>query len=180
MTHNSTIDLTENNKSKPSGSQNQDDNLQAVTNNSNKKLKDNKTTLHNYLSKSSNSINVPRKSNTLIVGDFILIRVDGWRLNKRMKSNVSVRSIPGTSTNAKIHHVKECLEDISPDTVILPHVTNDLKSGNTSEKIATDIVNLALTIQNEKTKVFISGLTIRNDSLDKRRIEVNQFLERKY
>ena len=180
MTHNSTIDLTENNKSKPSGSQNQDDNLQAVTNNSNKKLKDNKTTLHNDLSKSSNSINVPRKSNTLIVGDFILKRVEGWRLNKRMKSNVLVRSIPGTSTNGKIHHVKECLEDISPDTVILHHVTNDLESGNTSEKIATDIVNLALTIQNEKTKVFISGLTIRNDSLDKRRIEVNQFLERKY
>ena len=42
-------------------------------------------------------------------------------------------------------------------------------------------VNLALIIQNEKTKVFISGLIIRNDNenLDKRRKEVNQFLERK-
>ena len=41
-------------------------------------------------------------------------------------------------------------------------------------------VNLALTIQNEKTKVFISGLIIRNDNqnLDKRWKEVNQFLER--
>ena len=179
MTHNLTIDLTENEKCKPSGLQTRDDNLQAITNNNNKKLKDNKTTLHKDPSKSSKSINVPRK-NTLIVVDFILKHVEGWRLNKRMKSNVLVRSIPGTSTNGKIYHVKECLEDISPDTVILHHVTNDLESGNTSEKIATDIVNLALTIQNEKTKVFISGLTIRNDSLDKRRIEVNQFLERKY
>ena len=50
----------------------------------------------------------------------------------------------------------------------------DLKSGNLSQKIATDIVNLALTIRSEKTKVFISGLTIRNDNLDKRRKEVNQ------
>ena len=41
MTHNSTFDLTENNKCKPSGSQTQDDNLQAITNNNNKKLKDN-------------------------------------------------------------------------------------------------------------------------------------------
>ena len=114
------------------------------------------------------------------MGDSILKHVEGWRLNKRMKSNVSVRSIPGASTNGMIHHIKGCLEDISPDTVILHHGTNDLKSGNTSEKIATDIVNLALTIQNEKTNVFISGLTIRNDNLDKRRIEVNQFLERKY
>ena len=42
-------------------------------------------------------------------------------------------------------------------------------------------VNLALIIQNEKTKVFISGLIIRNDNenLDKRRKEVNQFSERK-
>ena len=152
--------------------------MQAITNNSNKKLKDNKTTLHKDPSKSSKSINVPRK-NTLIVLNSILKHVEGWRLNKRMKSNVSVRSIPGASTNGMIHHVKGCLEDISPDTVILHHGTNDLKSGNTSEKIATDIVNLALTIQNEKTKVFISGLTIRNDNLDKRRKEVKQFLERK-
>ena len=40
-------------------------------------------------------------------------------------------------------------------------------------------VSLALTIQNEKNKVFISGLTVRNDNLDKRQKEVNQFEERK-
>ena len=105
----------------------------------------------------------------------ILKHVEGWHLKKRVRSNVSVTSIPGALTNGMVHHVKGCLEDISPGTVILHHGTNDLKSGNTSEKIATDIVNLALTIQNEKTKVFISGLTIRNDNLDKRRKEVNQF-----
>ena len=97
-----------------------------------------------------------------------------------MKSNVSVRSIPGASTNGVIHHVKGWVEDIWPDTVILHHGTNDIKSGNTSEKIATDIVNLALTIQSEKTKVFISGLTTTNDNLDKKRKEVNQSLERKF
>ena len=56
---------------------------------------------------------------------------------------------------------------------------NRLKSGNTSKKIATDIVNLASTIQNEETKVSIPGLTIRNGNLDKRRKEVNQFFEKK-
>ena len=153
MTHNSTIDLTENNKCKTSGSQTRDDNLQAMTNNNKKKLKGNKMTLHKDHSKSSKSINLPRK-NTIIRCDSILKHLEGWHLNKRMKSNVSVRSIPGASTNCLSHHVKGCLEDISPDTVILHHGTNDLKSGNTSEKIATD-------------KVFISGLTIRNDNLDK-------------
>ena len=95
MTRNSTIDLTENNKCKPSGSQTRDDNLQAIANNNNNtKLKDNKATLHKDPLKSSKSINVPRK-NTLIVGDSILRHVEDWRLNKRMKSNVSVRPISG-------------------------------------------------------------------------------------
>ena len=170
MTQNSTIDLTENNKCKPSGSQTRDDNLQAIANNKdNKKLKDNKTTPYEDPSKSSKSINVPRK-NALVTGDSISKHVEGWCLNKRMKSNVLARSIPGASTNGMVHYVKGCL----PNTVILHHGTNDLKSGNTSEKIATDIVHLALTIQNEKNKVFISGLTIRNDNLDKRWKEVNQ------
>ena len=74
------------------------------------------------------------------------------------------------------HHVKGYLEGISPDTVILHHGTNDLKSGNTSEKTATAIIKLALTIQIEKNKVFISGLTIGNDFLHKRRKEINKIL----
>ena len=35
MAHNSTIDLTENNKCKPTGSQTRDDNFQAIVNNNN-------------------------------------------------------------------------------------------------------------------------------------------------
>ena len=114
MAHNSTIDLTENNKCKPTGSQTRDDNFQAIVNNSNNnnKLKDNKTTPHKDPSKNSKSINVPRK-NTLIVGDSILKHVEGWCLNKRMKSNVSVRCIPGASTNGMVHHVKGCLLDFA-------------------------------------------------------------------
>ena len=120
MVHNSTIDLTENNKSKPSGAQTWDDNLQAKANNnnSNKKLTDNKTTPHKDPSKKSKFMNGPRR-NTLIVGDSILKHVERRRLNERMKSNVSVRSIPSASKNGMVYHVKGCLEDISPDTVIL-------------------------------------------------------------
>ena len=71
-----------------------------------------------------------------------------------MKSNVSVTSIPGASTNGKAHDVKVCLEDISPDNVILHYGTNDLKAGNASVKISIDIVNLALTIRSEKKESF--------------------------
>ena len=156
MAHNSTTDLTENNKCKPRGSQTRGDNFQAIVNNSkNNKLKDIKITPHKDPSRNAKSINVPRK-NTPIVGESILKHTEGWCLNRRMKSNVSVRSIAGDSTNCIVHHAKGCVEDILLDTVSLHHGTNYLKSGKTSEKIATDIVNLALTIQSEKIKVFIS------------------------
>ena len=62
MAHNYTIDLTENNKCKPLGSQTRDHNFKAiVNNNNNKKLKYNKTTPHKDPLKNSKSINVPRK-----------------------------------------------------------------------------------------------------------------------
>ena len=79
MAQNCTIDLTENSKSKPSGSQTRDDNLRAIANNKNSN-KDNKATPQKDPLKNSKSINVPRK-NTLIVGDSILKFVEGWRLN---------------------------------------------------------------------------------------------------
>ena len=52
------------------------------------------------------------------------------------------------------HHVKESLEDMSSDTVISQQGTNDLKSGNTSERISIDSVNLALSIESEKNQDF--------------------------
>ena len=66
MTHNSNIDLTENKKCKPSGSQTRHDNLQAIANNINNKLKDHKAALHKDPSKSLKSINVPSKNNYLV------------------------------------------------------------------------------------------------------------------
>ena len=66
------------------------------------------------------------------------------------------------------HNVKESLEDMSSDTVISQQGTNDLKSGNTSQRISIDSVNLALSIKVKKTKIFISVLTMKNDNLDKR------------
>ena len=62
MTHNCTIDLTGNNKSKPSGSQIQHENSQATANNNNNQtLKGSETTPHKDSSKNSKFINGPSK-----------------------------------------------------------------------------------------------------------------------
>ena len=63
MAYNDTIDLIENDKSKPSSSQTRDDNLQAIANNSNiKKIKENKITSHQGTSKNLKSIINPKKT----------------------------------------------------------------------------------------------------------------------
>ena len=93
-----------------------------------------------------------------------------------MKPTVSVRSIPGAITKGMIHHVKSCLEDTFPDFVILHHGTNDLNDNITSEEIAD---NLAASIKTSKKKIFVSGLVIRKDELNKKGKEVNELLKDK-
>ena len=94
-----------------------------------------------------------------------------------MRPTVSVRSIPGATTKDMIHHVKGCLEDTSPD-FILHHGTNDLNSSSTSEEIADKILNIP-SIKTSKNQVFVFGLVIRKDKLNKKANEVNELLKNK-
>ena len=87
---------------------------------------------------------------TLIMRDSTNKNVDGWRLNQRMKSIVSVRSISGARTKAMKDHVMGYLEDGSPDTILLHHGTNDLRSEESAEKIASNVKNVALSAKNKK------------------------------
>ena len=73
---------------------------------------------------------------TLIVGDSIVKNIEGWRLNKRIKFSVAVKSIPGATTKGIKHHIKGCLEDNSLDSIILHVGTNNLKNKESAEDIA--------------------------------------------
>ena len=66
--------------------------------------------------------------NTLILGDSIIKNVDDCRLNRRMKSIVLARSISGATTKIMNYHDIGCLEDASPDTILLHRETIDLKN----------------------------------------------------
>ena len=57
------------------------------------------------------------------------------------------------------------LEDNSPDTAVLHFGTNNLKNNENAENIATDILNLAISVKNEKKTLVVSGITVRNDKL---------------
>ena len=75
--------------------------------------------------------------------------------------------------------MKDCLEDTSPDFIVLHHGTNDWNGQSTSEEIADNILNLAVSIKTSTNQVFLSGLIIRKDKLTKEGNEVNELLKDK-
>ena len=75
------------------------------------------------------------------------------------------------------HHLKGCLEDTSPYNIIFHHGTNDLKNDDNSEKVASNIVDLGLLVTNEDTMVYLSSFVLRNDKLEKRQMEVSDFIK---
>ena len=77
------------------------------------------------------------------------------------------------------HHIKGCLEDYSPDSVILHVGTNNLKNKESVKDIANDIMDIATFIRTEKTNVFVSGLTVQNDRLNNKGKSVNSLLKRR-
>ena len=91
----------------------------------------------------------------MIVGDSIIKNVEGWSLNKRMKSQMSITSTPGVITEGMIHHVKGCLQDTSPpNSIILHHGTNNLKSKGPPEQITDNIIYLGTSVKSDENCVF--------------------------
>ena len=120
-----------------------------------------------------------RRKKTLILGDSIVKNIEEWRLNKRMKSSVAVKSISSATTKGMKHHMKGCLEDNSPDSIILHVGTRNLKNKESVEDIDNDIMDVEISTRNEKTNVFVSGLTVRIDRLNNKGKNVNSLLKRK-
>ena len=56
------------------------------------------------------------------------------------------------------NHVRGCLEENSPDTVILHFGTNNLKNNESAENIATDIIDLARSVENEEKFAVASSI----------------------
>ena len=100
-------------------------------------------------------------------------------MNKWIKSTATVKWIPGAATDAMKHHIKGSLEISSRDNKILHNEINNLKSNENWEKIASNFVSLLLSVKNEKTMVYISSLIIRNEQLDNKRKEVNDFIKQR-
>ena len=73
------------------------------------------------------------------------------------------------------HYVMGCLEDESPDTILLHHGTNDLRSEESAGKIVSSIINVTLSAKT----VYVSRLTVRNDKYDRKGKDINIILTKK-
>ena len=92
--------------------------------------------------------------------------------------NVHVKSFPGAKTVCMLDYMKPSLKNI-PDVILLHVGTNNLQTDNTPEDISNDIINLATTSKNSENDIIISGIVGRNDALNSKATEVNNFLKPK-
>ena len=106
------------------------------------------------------------KSSSVIVGDSIVSRLNGWKMSNQ-NNRVVIRSFSGaTVEEIEGHYIRPTLKS-SPDSVILHVGTNNLKNDDPNT-VAEKIINLCETIVRESptTKVAISELTPRTDAKD--------------
>ena len=66
--------------------------------------------------------------------------------------------------------------DKSRDFIIYHHGANDLNGNSTSEEIADKILNLAASIKTSKNQVFVFGLALGKEKLNKKGNKVNELL----
>ena len=108
-----------------------------------------------------------KKKKTLILGDSIVNDIfytkEVWRLNRRLKSSLSVKVISDTSTKGTSYYIKNCLIDCQPDVIILHHSTKDLSGKASDDYIASRIVALGRPTKNKYNQIYILELTVSND-----------------
>ena len=99
---------------------------------------------------------------TVIVGDFMVKRIDGYQLGRKIGQKVVVKPFLGATVADMEHHVKPTMNR-SPARIVVHVGTNDLQSRNPLQ-IADNIVDLARNIEsNSKAEVLISELITRRD-----------------
>ena len=75
----------------------------------------------------------------MILGDLIVTDIGSWKINKRLKSEVRVRSISGTTKKECPQH-KDCLIRSEPDKIVFHHGTNYLMIQLLPDDIANNII----------------------------------------
>ena len=118
---------------------------------------------------------------TVIIGDSMTKRLQGWKIARKVCHRVVVKAFPGATTSDMEHYLRPALAK-DPQRVILHVGTNDIKSNlrPNPNQIADSIVDLATMIESEsRAEVIISEVITRSDKTPEDHIRtVNKLLSR--
>lgn len=112
-----------------------------------------------------------------IVGDSIVKDIKAFKLKKSTTKGdkLYVKSFSGATTDCMADHIKPSLR-YDPDLVIIHCGSNDLRSQKTPNIIADDIIKLASRSKTNANDIVISGIVARNDELNLKGKQVNEYL----
>ena len=124
-------------------------------------------------------IQINNKSIT-ILGDSTIKNIESHKMRKCMINNekVYVKSFPGATVKCMEDYIKPSM-NFNPDVVLIHIGTNSLRSQETPETLANRIISLAEKTKTDETDVIVSGIVERNDSLNQKALEVNNFIKDK-
>ena len=112
---------------------------------------------------------------TVIPGDSIIQKLQGYKLGKEVHHRVVVKSFRGATTNDMRSYIQPTLEN-SPERICLHIGTNDLKNKEPREA-ADAIVDLERTVESSgEFKILNSELTPQNDKYKEAVKSVNKLI----
>ena len=94
----------------------------------------------------------------------------------KKNENVYVKPFSGSSNQDMEHFIKPLL-NYKPEKLIIHTGTNNLRSNESWNEIAENIIKLALEAKKSAKYVAISGIVTRDDDLNTKGKEVNSILQ---
>ena len=119
---------------------------------------------------------------TVVIGDSMVKRVQGWKIARKVRHKVAVKAFPGATTADMKHYLKSTLSK-QPQQVVLHVGTNDYngKLKSSPNQVADSIIDLARMIENESdAEVIISEIITRSDKTPEDHIKATNKLLSKY
>ena len=122
-----------------------------------------------------------KKSRSItILGDSILKDIKSYKIRNGLTSNdrVYVKSFPG-ATIRDMHEYAIPSMRHNPNLIAIHVGTNDLRSTNSPNDIAQEIVELGMKLKSDENDIMISGIVARKDDklIEDKRRKVNELLK---
>ena len=123
---------------------------------------------------------IKNKRRITLVGDSIIKNIEQHRMQKCLKSNekIYVKSFSGATTSDMFDYISPS-KRYGSEVYLLHTGSNDLRSQSTPQEISDEIIKLALDVKNDDNEVVVSSIVSRDDNLNAKGMQVNDFLKTK-